>query len=342
VLNGASRDGTIRPMTGEITIPATLVPQSCSRPIGKPIDHAIAELAKGQHGVVALWQLVALGLSARAVRARVAAGRLHRIHRGVYAVGHALLSARGRWTAAVLACGRGAVLSHRSAAALQDLRPSASTSIEVVVPRRRSSSPTGIVVRCRSGLADADMTVAHDIPCTSFARTALDLAAVLDDVGVEKVCDRAEQLRLFDLRAIEDVLTRNPGARGAGRLRRVLTRLHPQGPRTRLELERRFLRLCRLARLPIPLVNEWVQLDGPGFLGDFVWPRERLIVETDGSETHLTRRAFEDDRRRDQLLAVAGYRTLRFTWRQVTAEPERVARTVGAVLAERSVTPTLP
>jgi hypothetical protein len=129
MLNRAGCGGSMRPMSDEITIPAILVPQSCSR----AVDREIAVLAERQHGVAALAQLVALGLGARAVRGRVAAGRLHRIHRGVYAVGHASLTVKGRWMAAVLACGAGASLSHRSAAALLDVRPSTSILIEAVV-----------------------------------------------------------------------------------------------------------------------------------------------------------------------------------------------------------------
>jgi Protein of unknown function (DUF559)/Transcriptional regulator, AbiEi antitoxin len=328
VLTRAGRGGSMRPMSDEITIPVAGVPESCFR----SIDRAIAAVAERQHGVIALHQLVELGLSERAVRLRVATGRLHRIHRGVYAVGHASLSARGRWMSAVLACGAGAVLSHRSAAALNHLRPSSSPSIEVVVPRRRSSSPKGIVVRCRSNLTPPDATVVDRIPCTSVAQTLLDLAALLSDDDLERACDRAEQLRLFDLGTLEDVLARTPCARGAGRLRRVLAGLAPRGALTRSEIERLFLALCRDFGLPMPLVNGWIQLDGFGFEPDFLWPKQRLIVETDGGAVHRTRRAFEDDRRRDQLLAVAGYRTLRFTWRQVTDEPERVAFTIKTVL----------
>jgi very-short-patch-repair endonuclease len=118
----------------------------------------------------------------------------------------------------------------------------------------------------------------------------------------------------------------------------VLSELDPQGAETRTEIERLMLALCRTHTLPQPVVNGWIQLDGIGFSPDFLWPTERLIVETDGG-THRTRKAFEADRRRDQLLAEAGYTILRFTWRQLTTEPERVARTIAAVL-NRSVTPT--
>jgi hypothetical protein len=112
----------------------------------------------------------------------------------------------------------------------------------------------------------------------------------------------------------------------------VLGGLDPRSSLTRIEIERRFLALCRDCDLPPPLTSGWVQLDGFGFEPDFLWPEQRLIAETDAGAVHRTRRAFESDRLRDQLLAVAGYRTLRFTWRQVTGEPARVGFTVRTVL----------
>jgi very-short-patch-repair endonuclease len=121
------------------------------------------------------------------------------------------------------------------------------------------------------------------------------------------------------------------GRRGTQRLRTTLSKLDPLSPETSTEIERLMLRLCRTHSLPEPVVNGWIQLNGVGFEPDFFWPAAKLIVETDGG-THRTRRAFEADRRRDQLLAEAGYMTLRFTWRQVTTEPERVARTIATVL----------
>lgn len=311
-------------MAGENVVAVRGVPEIRSH----PLDVLIAELAERQHGVVALVQLLELGLSERAVRARVAAGRLRRIHRGVYAVGHASLNAHGRWLAAVLACGEGAVLSHRSAAALHGLRPSAAPRIEVTVPRRVPGQRRGIVVRGRSGLAAPDVTDREGIPCTSIARTLLDIAERLDDDAVTKACTRAEQLHIFNGRAIAELLARNPGARGTARLRRVLARLDPRAAWTKEELERRFLLLCRSSGLPAPLINASIPLEGRKFVPDFFWPAQRLIAETDGFETHGTRQAFEDDRRRDQLLDAAGYRTLRFTWRQLRDEPERVAATL--------------
>ena len=159
--------------------------------------------------------------------------------------------------------------------------------------------------------------------------------------ALEKACDRAEQLRLFDARAIEDLLARTQGERGTKRLRETLEQLDPQGPETRSEIERLMLALCRNHTLPQPVVNGWIQLDGIGFAPDFLWPEAKLIVETDGAGTHRTMKAFEADRRRDQLLAEAGYITLRFTWRQITTEPERVASTIKAVLRRAATRTTL-
>lgn len=302
------------------------------------LDAALAALAERQHGVVSLPQLTAFGLGPSAVRERARSGRLHRVHRGVYAVGHPLLSARGRWMAAVLACGDGAVLSHHSAAVLWGLRDGGGSRIDVTAVRRTGRTCAGIRVHWRPSLDPADRTSSSDIPCTSVPLTLLDLASVLSADALGKACDRAEQLRLFDLRAIEALLARVQGRRGTRRLRDVLSELDPQGPETRTEIERLMLALCKAHPLPQPVVNGWIQLDGIGFSPDFLWPAAKLIVETDGG-THRTRKAFEADRRRDQLLAEAGYTTLRFTWRQLTTEPERVARTITAVL-KRSVSPT--
>jgi very-short-patch-repair endonuclease len=314
------------------------MPESSTRAGG--LEGAIAALAQRQHGVVSLPQLVVLGLQARAVSARAEAGRLHRLHHGVYAVGHPLLTAEGRWTAAALACGDGALLSHRSAAILWGLREGGGARIDVTTTRRVGRSRPGIRVHWRPSLVAADAGSCRGVPCTSVARTLLDLAAVLSAREVENACDRAEQLRIFDGRQIEELLKRDPGARGTRRLRDVLDNLDPLSPATRTEIERLMLALCRTHTLPQPVVNGWIQLPECGFAPDFLWPDARLIVETDGHKTHLTKRAFEQDRRRDQLLAEAGYITLRFTWRQLTEEPERVARTIAKVLENRAATRT--
>lgn len=171
------------------------------------------------------------------------------------------------------------------------------------------------------------------IPCTSVARTLLDLSTVVNRRDLERACDRAEVLQLFDLRALQDVLQRCNGHRGAGALRAVLSGHAIGADLTRSELEERFLALCQLAALPRPECNTWLVLGPAGVEADFVWRDQRLVVETDGRIVHSTRQAFERDRRRDQRLMLAGWRVVRFTWREVVYEPSVVAETVRALLA---------
>jgi predicted transcriptional regulator of viral defense system len=298
---------------------------------GPPREAAIARLAESQYGVVTLSQLCSLGLGASAVRRRVAEGRLHRIHQGVFAVGHPLLNGEGRWKAAVLACGKDAVLSHRSAAAHWRLRPDNRPRTDVTVPRRYARNRPRIAVHASMTFLPRDVTVQAGIPCTTVARTILDLAEEIDRRGVERAIEQAEVLRIYDGRALEDVLERADGRRGTGVVRDVLGELEAPTP-TKREFEERFLALCRMAGIPQPEVNAWVALDGDEVQADFLWRRERLVVETDGWDFHRTRQAFERDRRRDQRLVLAGFTVVRFTWRQLTDEPHGVATTIRELL----------
>jgi len=299
------------------------------------IEHAINGRASRQHRVIALEQLLELGLSASAVRSRVGAGRLHRIHRGVFVVGPAPLTVPGRWMAAVLACGSGAVLSHRSAAALWGLRADNRAIIDVTTPLPGGRVRRGIDVHRSCTLIEADITEVDGIPCTSLARTMLDLAEVVDRRSLERAFDRAETLRLLDMGPLEALLTRSTGRRGTKLIRSVLAEHHAGSTLTESEIEELLLAICRTAGLPSPEVNAWVALDdGGGFRPDLLWRRQRLIVEADGRDVHSTRQAFERDRKRDQRLMLAGWRVVRFTWRQITREPERVAATLRALLAQ--------
>jgi very-short-patch-repair endonuclease len=279
------------------------------------VDRAIAALAERQHGVVALAQLCELGLSGSAVRARATAGRLHRVYRGVFAVGHPLLAREGRWMAAVLACGPGAVLSHRPVGALLDLRRWSGRP-EVLVAPATHPRQRGIIVR-RSELSAEEITRVGPIPCTSASRTLLDLATLLPPSELERVVERAERLRLLDLRAVSRLLERRRGCRGVARLRAALALYEADHVRTRSGLEQEFLRFCRRSGLPAPVVNATVTVAGGSLEVDFSWPERRVAVETDGYATHGTRAAFERDRLREQLLSGAGWTTIRCTWRQV-------------------------
>jgi very-short-patch-repair endonuclease len=298
----------------------------------RQVDREIARLAARQHGVVATKQLAELGLPQRAVSHRAAAGRLHRIHRGVYAVGHPVLPRYARWMAAVLAAGPGAALSHASAAALWEIRPSEATRIDVSVPTAagRAKRP-GLRVH-RAGARHSDETTHHHaIPVTTPARTLLDLAASLPRRALERALDQAEILELFDLRALRTTIDAHRGERGAGALQAALEEHIAGTTLTKSELEERMLALCRTHGLEQPMVNEEVA----GLEVDFLFAAQRLVVEADSWQFHRTRAAFERDRQRDAILARAGYRTLRVTDRQLKRRPSEVVAAIAAAGAGR-------
>jgi very-short-patch-repair endonuclease len=288
-----------------------------------PLDRELAALAARQWGVVSLAHLKALGLGVRAVQQRAAAGRLHRLYRGVYAVGHVHLGAEGRRLAAVMACGPGAVLSHVSAAAHWGLLHTAATLVDVTAPRGRHGA-RGIRLHRTRSLDARDTTTHEGIPITTVARTLLDLSATVPAQRLERALAQAEHLRFYDHRAITD------GHRGTAALARA-TASEPKWARN--DVEARFLKLVRDARLPEPLVNHPLDVPDHGHCEvDFFWPAYHLIVETDGWETHGTRAAFEHDRARDAALQAIGHRVVRFTRREVRDRPRTVIRRLRATL----------
>lgn len=297
-------------------------------------DEAVGALAARQHGVVSTAQLHAAGLGRGAIHLRVRNRRLIRLHRGVYAFGHARLTARGRLWAAVLACGgeHAAVVSHRSAAALWEIGPAPSSMVEVTT-LRGSRSARGVRVHESVTLHPQDVHRAHDgLPITKVARTLLDLTAVLSPTRLERACHRAVITRCLDVAAVAAVLDRAGASPGTRRLRDSIDLLATTGPEvTRSEMEVRFLSLIAQFGLARPRTNATIA----GLEVDFLWPDHGLVAETDGAATHLTRTAFEHDRRRDAALQVAGLRVVRFTWRELTERPGVVAQTLRALLLSR-------
>jgi hypothetical protein len=283
--------------------------------------------------VVSRAQLRRLGLSITVIDAWVQRERLHRVHQGVYSLGHAALGREGRRLAAVLACGPGAVLSHRSAAAHWGLLKTDQTRIDVTAPRGRHGAPGIRLHRSRS--LDARDTTSHEgIPVTTVHRTLLDLAAQARGGELERALAQAERLQLYDHRAIQDVIARCNGHRGTSALRQATTH-EPKW--TRNEWEAEFLALIRTAQLPEPLVNESFHAHDHGPCEpDYHWPAHRVIVETDGWETHHTRRAFKADRAKDAALTASGYRVLRFT---TDDEPDLAVRRLRALLPTAGIRP---
>lgn len=284
-------------------------------------------MAARQHGVVARRQL---GLGSAAVQRRVDGGRLLRLYRGVYAVGHRKLRREGWWMAAVLAMGEGAVLSHRDAAALHGVRWPHDGATDVSVPAKRAA-PRGIRLHQARTLEAADTTTHAGIPVTSVARTLVDLAGAVQPHQLAKALNEAERMGIFDLGAIEAAAARVRTRRGRGHaeLRAALDQLATHGVQlTRWELEDRFRALCAARRLPPASLNASIE----GFEVDAVWHRQRLAVELDGWDSHRTRDAFQRDRAKGNALTQAGWTVLRFTYADVVHRAAGVAAQIGRAL----------
>jgi very-short-patch-repair endonuclease len=281
-----------------------------------------------QDGAISTAQLGAAGLGRGAMEHQLRTGWLQRLHRGVYLVGP-VAGPLARVHAALLACGPYAVVSHGTAAALWRLGASLPTSIDVTVVAGHRRSQPGIVVH-HAPLTRGDVRRMGRLPLTSPARTLLDLASVIDAADLEVAVNEAQVLGLVKPVDVRAVLARAARRRGAVALRTVVTDL-PQP--TRSELERRMRALVHRVALPAPRTQARVL----AYTVDFLWPRERVVVEVDGFGPHGTRMRFEADRERDAALVAAGYRVLRFTWRQLSEQPEIVAARLAVVLAQTLV-----
>lgn len=288
-------------------------------------------MAARQFGLITRRQLEALGFAPAAIALRVRAGRLHRVHRGVYAVGHPVLSREARRLAATLTCGAGAVLAHASAAGRHGLRPDNGRLVHVAIPPpRRCSARAGIRLHHPTDLTPADCTIRDGIPVTTLARTLVDLGEHLPASHVRAAFARAEQQRVLDMREIEGALARaGPRRRGPRILRELLRGYDPRWQDTLSGLELRLLDLVAAAGLPAPEVNAWV--DGR-FLIDFLWPRERLAVEADSARFHGTANARRSDARRDGELRRLGFTTLRISDTEIATDGPAVARRLRLAL----------
>jgi very-short-patch-repair endonuclease len=286
------------------------------------VDHAVAELAGRQHGVVARWQLTRHGITRAAIESRIARGRFYRLHRGVYAVGHRSLGAEARLLASVLAFGPAAVLSHRSAGQLWQIFPRYAIAPEVTRPGFVGGR-AGIVVH-RSTIPADERCVENGIPVTTVPRAMLDMASMLDMRELERAWNEMEVGELTDRRSVPDLIARYPGRRGAGKLRMLLSADEPGGI-TRNDFEEAFVALLDRHGLPRGRMNADLAIRGRFFEVDCLWEDQRLAVELDGGGAHRTRKAFQDDRLRDRILIAEGWRTPRLTWHQLRDEPEAVA-----------------
>jgi Transcriptional regulator, AbiEi antitoxin len=291
--------------------------------------HPLLKLATRQHGVVSTRQLKTLGYGRNSASKANRVGRLRRIHRGVYAVGHERLTWEGRCMAAVLAA-RPAVASHLSAGWLWGLLWRRPGTIHVTVPTPRGARRP-FAVHC-ADLPERDRWVLEDIPVTNLARTLLDLAALLSAAQLVRALERAEELGHFDLVALEDLLGRSGHHPGIAKLRAALAIYRDQDPAfLRSKLEGRFLALVRRKGLPAPAMN----LNVLGYELDVYWEAERFAVELDVYETHGSHAAFESDRYRQEDLKLKGVEMIRVTGPRLDREPKAIVARVAAHLELR-------
>jgi very-short-patch-repair endonuclease len=289
-------------------------------------EMAIARLAAAQDGVVGKAQLRQIGLGTGAIKHRLGSGRYFLIHPGVYAVGHPQVGPRGSLIAALIAGGPSARAAGLSAARLWALGLPQPVRPDIVVRSSHAPELNGVTVHRARRLDDLGADRREGLPVTGLTRTLLDLAEVVRPRQLERALDEAQILHGLRVEDLRRAMDHAPGRRGLAPLNEILARENTS--RTYSQLEERFLALVRGAALPEPEVNARVA----GYLVDFVWRQERLVVETDGARFHAGTRRRTRDARRDTALEAAGYRVLRLDWDRVVRRPLAVAAELGALL----------
>jgi hypothetical protein len=284
-----------------------------------------------------------LGVTDISIANAIHAGHLHPIFRGVFGVGTPRPGIKSRLLAAVLACGQGTVVSHRAAAVLLGLHERAPVVIDVIAPAESGRGINGIQPHQVAPPRGAEAGVCDGIPCTSPSRTIVDLAGMLGERPLRRVIEQAAVLRVLEALEIERILATSR-RRGSPILRAILEDWRPADsaevqtgterlPHLRSGLEARLLALIVASDLPVPICNRTIRSEDEDIEVDFVWPEQRLVVETDGKRFHDHPLAFERDRKRDRALSLGGYRTVRFTQAQITQEPAAVISAIHRLLA---------
>jgi hypothetical protein len=290
-------------------------------------DIAVARRAAAEWGVLSFEELLQCGLSRGEVKTRSAAGHLHPKHRGVYAVGHPMLTLEGSFLAAVKACGRAARLSHFAAGALYGFVEWDFRDVEVTVEGRGTRAHQGIRIHSTSCFDVLDLRIHKGIPVTSPARTLVDLAAVVDFYPLRSAVRRALSLNLVTGAELVATMQRLGSRRGMRKLMKIVTTAVP----TRSEFEDLVHDLILSGGIANPDVNVPLRVDGRSVIPDFRWPEQRLVVEADSSKWHDNPVARAEDAERRALLEAAGERVLSVTYAQTVARRrETLARIIDA------------
>lgn len=286
-----------------------------------------------QHGVVSRRQLRELGMTDAAIDRGISGARLFPIFRGVFAVGHSGVGRRGRLFAATLACGDGSLVSHGTAAALLGLWERYPSSIDIVAPAQTGRKIAGIRRRYARLPATADRLVLKGIPCVGPSLVIVQTAGVVGEASLRRTIEQAAVLRLLDVPRIDAILS-GSRHRGSRQLALVLEGWRDYAPdvRIRSPLEAKLLQLVTLRGVPSPECNVELRAEGEKFEVDFLWRRERVVVETDGGRFHDNPQAEARDRRRDHLLSAAGNRVHRLRWYDLDERPDATMHEIAALL----------
>ena len=283
-------------------------------------DAALNRIAARQHRIVTTKRLSSLGFTPQWVTRQIADGQITRLHRAVYVVGPGPPTPRGRWLAAVLAAGEGALLAHTNAAALWGIAKSRGSRIDVTIPANRRAKLDGVRIRRCRRIHPDDISLVDSIPVTSAERTVCDLATVLPYADVKRAFEQAERLRILDHRKLREAAQRMRGTRGAATMRQLLGYDPRPATETKSELEVALLELVTAAGLPPYQRN--VSILGHDI--DAFWPQANLIVELQSYTWHSDPEAFERDHAKLAELRLAGFEVHAFTHRQVTKEGDWV------------------
>jgi very-short-patch-repair endonuclease len=293
----------------------------------------VGELASAQQGLASREQLRRLGFSDNAISKALDRGWLQPVFHGVYSVGHKHLTVYARLLAAMLACGEGTVISHGTAAWLLGLRDVRAETIDVIAPVEAGRKIAGIRRRFVPVPVGGEVWCRHGVPVTSPARTIVDCAGILGLAGISALVEQAAVQRLLDIAAIDRVLD-GPRRRGTRKLLRALEpwRRYPRGIKLRSRMEAKMLALLSEAALPIPETNARLRFGGRSYEVDFLWRRQKVVVETDGARFHDNPAAGVRDSERNRVLTDAGYRIPRLGWEDLRDRPEQTLREIALLL----------
>jgi hypothetical protein len=296
-------------------------------------------LAERQHGVLATWQLIEGGIGEGVIRRRREHGSLIPLHQGVYALGHQRLTREGRWMAAVLACGPGAVLSHFNAGHHWHMCGSRGP-IEVLRQSGgfRLEGHRGIRLHQTRRLHEYEVTLERGIPVVVRERVLLDLAARTDAKRLERVVVQTYKSGQMDWGRLGQITKRRRGCKGVGRLRQIALEVDPEALETKSVSEIDFLALWRQMSMLMPVCNVLLE----GHMVDFLWSAQKVIVETDSWSHHGDRPTFESDHQRDVDLVAAGYDIHRTTYKMLERNPEPFLRNVRRALLARTASNSPP